>query len=185
MMGLLLRGSAGRRTTRRDDPRLLGEFSLVVLTMLFVSERSWKHHFVTVLAAVHLPDAYRVGVDAKVAPRVRVTLVSGRCWRSRPLLMATTSSELGGLFAKHRGHKIAQGYGMFLWSGVVLLRRDGLEGPSRAGDSTRAGVGIEHLTGSAVAALPVESPGPSCRALIPVPHEVDSVPRRAAVRIET
>src|SRR6185437_6003559 len=37
------------KSARRDDPRLLGEFSLVVLTMLFLSERSWKHHFVTLL----------------------------------------------------------------------------------------------------------------------------------------
>ena len=35
------------------------------------------------------------------------------------LLMATTSTEIGGLFAEE-GHKIAQGYGMFLWAGVVL-----------------------------------------------------------------
>ena len=36
------------------------------------------------------------------------------------LLMATTSTEIGGLFAHGQGHKIAQGYGMFLWAGVVL-----------------------------------------------------------------
>jgi hypothetical protein len=36
------------------------------------------------------------------------------------LFMATTSSELGGLFARHQGHKIAQGYGMFLWAAVIL-----------------------------------------------------------------
>ena len=34
--------------------------------------------------------------------------------------MATTSSELGGLFADGKGHEIAQGYGMFLWAAVVL-----------------------------------------------------------------
>ena len=84
--------------------------------MLFVSERSWKHHFVTVL----LPYTYlmyRVGV-APVATRVRVILVTAMLLSAA--LMATTSSELGGLFAKHQGHKIAQGYGMFLWAGVVL-----------------------------------------------------------------
>ena len=45
------------KTTDRRDPRLLGEISLIVLTMLFLSERSWKHHFVTVL----LPYSYLVG----------------------------------------------------------------------------------------------------------------------------
>ena len=37
------------------------------------------------------------------------------------LMIATTSTELGGLFARHQGHKIAQAYGMFMWAGVVLF----------------------------------------------------------------
>jgi hypothetical protein len=104
------------RTDRRDDPRLLGEFALVVLTMLFVSERSWKHHYVTLLLP-YTYLAYRVGV-ARVSGRVQWLLGSAMVLSA--LLMATTSSELGGLFARHQGHKIAQGYGMFLWAGVVL-----------------------------------------------------------------
>lgn len=104
------------RTERRDDPRLLGEFALVVLTMLFVSERSWKHHYVTLLLP-YTYLAYRVGV-ARVSGPVRWLL--GSAMVLSVLLMATTSSELGGLFARHQGHKIAQGYGMFLWAGVVL-----------------------------------------------------------------
>ena len=104
------------KTDRRDDPRLFGEFALVVLTMLFVSERSWKHHYVTLL----LPYTYlmyRVGV-APLATRTRVVLTAFMVVSA--LFMATTSSELGGLFARHQGHKIAQGYGMFLWAGVLL-----------------------------------------------------------------
>jgi alpha-1,2-mannosyltransferase len=104
------------KTSRRDDPRLLGEFALVVLTMLFVSERSWKHHYVTVL----LPYTYlmyRVGMPG-VAPLVRVVLAGAMALSA--MLMASTSTELGGLFAAGQGHKIAQGYGMFLWAGVVL-----------------------------------------------------------------
>ncbi len=104
------------KAERRDDPRVFGEFALVVLTMLFVSERSWKHHYVTLL----LPYTYlmyRVGV-APLTSRVRIGLASALLVST--LLMATTSSELGGLFAQHQGHKIAQGYGMFLWAGVVL-----------------------------------------------------------------
>jgi hypothetical protein len=104
------------QTDRRDDPRLLGEFALIVLTMLFLSERSWKHHYVTLL----LPYAYLMleftyGTK-KLGPRL---LISAAIWAS-VLLMATTSSELGGLLAGGKGHKIAQGYGMFLWAGVVL-----------------------------------------------------------------
>ncbi len=104
------------KSKRRDDPRMLGEFSLVVLTMLFVSERSWKHHYVTLL----LPYTYlmyRVGMPA-LSRRARILLASGLALSC--LLMASTSSEIGGLFVNGVGHKLAQAYGMFLASGFVL-----------------------------------------------------------------
>ena len=61
------------KTTDRSDPRLLGEVALVVLTMLFVSERSWKHHYVTVL----MPYSYLVCefFSSRVGPRSRMLLV--------------------------------------------------------------------------------------------------------------
>ena len=61
------------KTTDRRDPRLLGEVALVVLTMLFLSERSWKHHYVTVL----LPYSYLVCefFSSRVGPRSRMLLV--------------------------------------------------------------------------------------------------------------
>jgi hypothetical protein len=105
------------RTERRTDPRLLGEFALIVLTMLFVSERSWKHHYVTLL----LPYTYLMyefALAPRVTTRVRV-LLSVAIWGSM-LLMATTSNELGSALAGPEGPKIAQGYGMFLWAGVLL-----------------------------------------------------------------
>jgi alpha-1,2-mannosyltransferase len=104
------------KTIRRDDYRVFGECALVVLTMLFVSERSWKHHFVTLLLP-YTYLCYRIGV-APGRPRTRIVL--GLAVGLSALFMATTSSELGGLFARHQGHKIAQGYGMFLWAGVIL-----------------------------------------------------------------
>ncbi len=104
------------KTTDRRDPRLLGEVALVVLTMLFVSERSWKHHYVTVL----LPYSYLVCefFSSRVGPRSRMLLVGS--WALSFVLMAATSTEVGGLFAEGQGHEIAQGYGSFLWAGVVL-----------------------------------------------------------------
>ena len=104
------------KTERRDDPRLLGEFALVVLTMLFVSERSWKHHYVTLLLP-YTYLAYRVGVGG--LPRLTRSVLGGVLVLSA-FLIATTSSEIGGFFARGQGHKIAQAYGMFLWSGVVV-----------------------------------------------------------------
>ena len=105
------------KTDRRTDPRLLGEFSLVVLTMLFVSERSWKHHYVTLL----LPYTYLMyefGIAREVTRRARLAILVAIS--TSVLLMATTSNVLGNLFVQHEGHKVAQGYGMFLWAGVVL-----------------------------------------------------------------
>jgi alpha-1,2-mannosyltransferase len=105
------------KTSRRDDERYLGEFALVVLTMLFVSERSWKHHFVTVL----LPCTYLVYRMA-VAPanwRVRATL--GLSLGLSALLMATTSKDVGQwVLLSKNGHEYALGYGLFLWSAVAL-----------------------------------------------------------------
>jgi hypothetical protein len=104
------------RANRRDDPRLLGEFALIVLTMLFISERSWKHHYVTLL----LPYTY-LTYRVFLAPVSRGSrIILGTAMALSALLMATTSSEFGGLFADGQGHKLAQAYGMFLWAGVVL-----------------------------------------------------------------
>ena len=104
------------RYTDRGDPRLLGEFSLVVLTMLFVSERSWKHHYVTlILPLTYL--CYRIAtplLDLKTRKQLMgvVALFA--------ILMATTSSEFGGFFAGGQGHEYALYFGMYFWSGVVL-----------------------------------------------------------------
>ena len=104
------------KTTDRRDPRLLGEIALIVLTMLFLSERSWKHHYVTLL----LPYSYLVGefFSNRLGPRGRALLVGS--WAITFSLMAAASADLGGLFAEGQGHEIAQGYGSFLWAGVVL-----------------------------------------------------------------
>jgi alpha-1,2-mannosyltransferase len=112
----LLASLCRTRTNDRRDPRLLGEFALVVLTMLFVSERSWKHHYVTVL----LPITYLVSefFSPRVGQRGRVAIVLA--WATSFSLMASTSTEIGGLFAEGQGHEIAQGYGLFMWAGVVL-----------------------------------------------------------------
>jgi hypothetical protein len=105
------------KTTRRDDPRLLGEFALIVLVMLFVSERSWKHHFVTLM----IPFTY-LGIRAfsfEIKRWERAVLWSALLGSA--LLMGSTSSEIGGLFLHGNGHKVAQFYGMFFWAGLLLF----------------------------------------------------------------
>ncbi|MDR3621767.1 MAG: glycosyltransferase family 87 protein [Paludisphaera borealis] len=100
----------------RRSPLYLGEISLVVLTMLFVSERSWKHHFVTlVFPYTYLVyELYAPGLTLRSRYGIAGALVASF------LLMASTSSEFGGLFAEGKGHDIAQYYGMFMWAAVVL-----------------------------------------------------------------
>jgi hypothetical protein len=118
-------------TEVRRDPRLLGEVALVVLTMLFLSERSWKHHYVTVL----LPYSYLVYefFSSRVGPRGRALLVGS--WALSFSLMAATSTDVGGLFAEGQGHEIAQGYGAFLWAGVVLYAMIAWRLLARRGDA--------------------------------------------------
>jgi hypothetical protein len=84
--------------------------------MLFVSERSWKHHFVTLLLPYNYLS-YRLWFG-DLSRRGRAAVATALVLST--LFMATTSTELGGLFARHQGHKLAQGYGMFLWAGVVV-----------------------------------------------------------------
>ena len=103
------------KAARRDDPRLMGEFSLVVLTMLFASERSWKHHFVTLV----LPIAYLVAQVAVLpGSRLRRWIISFGLLLSA-FLMACTSKDFGSIFGKD-GHVVAQFYGMFFLAAVVI-----------------------------------------------------------------
>ncbi len=100
----------------RRSPLYLGEISLVVLTMLFMSERSWKHHFVTLV----FPYTYLMYelYSPRLATRSRGVILGALI--ASFLLMASTSPEFGGMLADGKGHEIAQGYGMFLWAAVVL-----------------------------------------------------------------
>ena len=118
MVGLVgLLGLFCRTPTKdRFDPRLLGEFSLVVLTMLFASERSWKHHYVTLLLP-YTYLAYRVFMP-DWGDRRRWVLAGSLILSA--LMMVATSTEVGGLFHDGQGHELAQAYGLFCWSGMVL-----------------------------------------------------------------
>ena len=110
------------KTDRRDDPRLFGEFALIVLSMLFLSERSWKHHYVTLIFP-YTYLVYRAGMPrTPLAPRISGTVraVLGAALLLTAFLISLTSTEFGSLFAD-KGHKYAQGYGTFFWAGVVLF----------------------------------------------------------------
>nr|WP_303652737.1 glycosyltransferase family 87 protein [Paludisphaera mucosa] len=143
----------------RTSKAYLGEISLVVLTMLFLSERSWKHHFVTLV----FPFTFLMSelFSPRTSPRARWGIFSALA--ASFLLMASTSSEFGGLFAHGKGHEIAQGYGMFMWAGVVLFAA--VAWRLRAADSTFAVAGVEATRPPAPAALSAPKLGMSHRNL--------------------
>ena len=88
-------------TQPRQGWRLSAEFSLVVLGMLLFSERTWKHHCVTLM----LPFAvicYYVAACALVAATL--------------LIESTSTSLLDKDFAK-----TAQTYGVYVWAHLALM----------------------------------------------------------------
>lgn len=120
-VGMLLWMAAVCRTPTADrrDWRLVAEFSIVVLGMLFFSERTWKHHFVTICLPVSVLVAameFRYGGNDRARRLLAAAL--GAVF----LLMALTSTELAGWLGPGGfGHKYFQAGGAFFWAGVVLL----------------------------------------------------------------
>jgi alpha-1,2-mannosyltransferase len=97
----------------RSDPRLAAEYGIVLLGMLLFSERTWKHHCVTLL----LPFAVLSYQLAVSWPRrvLRGYLVASLA--AVVLLMSTTSTSLLG----REAGKLAQVYGAYVVAFVVLL----------------------------------------------------------------
>lgn len=106
-------------TDNRKDWRLTAEFAIVVLGMLFFSERTWKHHYVTLC----LPVAVLVAaIELRYRSRPLARRLYAASLGAAFLLMASTSSELAGwLGPGGYGHKYMQAGGAFFWAGVVLL----------------------------------------------------------------
>jgi hypothetical protein len=98
-------------TTPRRGWRLAAEYSLIVLGMLLFSERTWKHHCVTLL----LPFAvigYYLGT-CRPGPRLRNYLIGTLALVV--LLMSATSTSLS------EGAKLAQVYGAYVWAYLLLV----------------------------------------------------------------
>jgi alpha-1,2-mannosyltransferase len=103
------------RATRRGWP-LAAEFSLVVLGMLLFSERTWKHHCVTLV----LPCAvilYYLAVE-RPKPTLRWFMIG--ILSTVAILMASTSTN--GVFTWwDQGAKLAQVYGAYVWAYLLLV----------------------------------------------------------------
>jgi hypothetical protein len=109
---LLVIWSCRTPLTQRQGWRLPAEFGLVMLGMLLFSERTWKHHCVTLL----LPFTVLCYYVAACRPSrgLRAYLIASLT--AVVLLMSATST---GLHEDEMG-KLAQVYGAYVWSYLVL-----------------------------------------------------------------
>ena len=122
-VGLLLKGAYGvlvaliawlARAPRREPrhPAHLGEFALVFLAMLLISERSWKHHYVLLILAHAFILRY---LRDRKPTRVRLWLPAGLLGVSVVLHNVCTTTFLGG-----RWTYLAESYGVYV-IGVIAL----------------------------------------------------------------
>jgi hypothetical protein len=140
-------------TVPRAGWRLAAEFSLVVLGMLLFSERTWKHHCVTLLLPFTVL-CYHLAV-CRPGPRLRGYLI-GTLAAAALLMAATSTSLLGGpersLYDRADPHwidgaaKLAQVYGTYVWACLLLV--------------AAVAVVLRRPADASAAAPPEEPPGP-------------------------
>jgi hypothetical protein len=103
-------------TDDRGSWRLLAEFSVVILGMLLFSERTWKHHCVTLL----LPFAVLCYcVSALRWPRRRKWYLGVTIAAAFGLIMLTGTTGLSA--RQDRFGDMAQVYGAYVWAFLLLL----------------------------------------------------------------
>ena len=147
-LGVTLLALCRTRAGRRDDPRLVGEFALVALTMLFVSERSWKHHYVTLLFPVAYLVARLFAAPEQVSPRAKVIVAGAMAWAA--VLIVLTSSEGGYLIVPMLAFPLL---GWWLVATTQHRRREGGLTPSAfRGDLVKAAGAIALIVPLAVVA---------------------------------
>lgn len=117
ILGFLLWKSSGARTLddlRQRGSEVLAEFSMLALAMLFLSERSWKHHYVLlVFPLAFLLAQATCGTQRRLARAAIATAV---------LLFGFTGS---GFLGAH-GSNLAEAYGVYFFGGLVLFVACGL-----------------------------------------------------------
>jgi alpha-1,2-mannosyltransferase len=101
-------------TASRRSWRLAAEYSLILLGMLLFSERTWKHHCVTLL----LPFTVLVYYLAACRPSARLRWYLVGTLVLVFVLMTTTSTGL--VNDLERAAKLAQTYGAYIWAYLLL-----------------------------------------------------------------
>jgi hypothetical protein len=95
---------------------LAAEYAIIVLGMLLFSERTWKHHCVTLL----LPFGVLCYYVATAAVTKQQKWLLWSCMGLAALLMATTSTSLWWP-GNRLGAKLAQAYGAYVFADLLLL----------------------------------------------------------------
>ena len=122
LFALLVVWSCRTPTTPRTSWRLAAEFSIVLLGMLLFSERTWKHHCVTLVLPFAVICYFLATAAAGKGLRAYLIGSLAVCM----VLMATTSTAVSDSAARHGPldqlfAKQAQVYGAFVLAYVVLL----------------------------------------------------------------
>jgi hypothetical protein len=99
----------------RERWRLAGEYCLVFLGMLLLSERTWKHHYVPLILPL---AALLYFVSVRRAGRGRRRFVVGAMTVAM-VLMALTGTGIPGF--PERFGKVAEVYGAYLWANLLLM----------------------------------------------------------------
>lgn len=102
----------------RTQTRLAAEYALVILGMLLFSERTWKHHCVTLVLPIGLLCYLMTAWPMPRGHRFMLGVVLAGSF----LLMSTTSTSLtSGLGLGKHAAKLAQVYGAYVWAELLLL----------------------------------------------------------------
>ncbi|MBX9652919.1 DUF2029 domain-containing protein [bacterium] len=120
---LVLAGLASicrRRWQSRLSAGWLYEIGIVLLVMLMLSERSWKHHFVWLLPISFVLIGSMIELR-RFNPYSRRPWIVGICLLCAFLLMAGTSQDIVRPIAGEAGAKAFQSYGAYVWASILLV----------------------------------------------------------------
>jgi hypothetical protein len=131
-----VRANGSKPADVRRGWRLAAEYSLILVGMLLFSERTWKHHCVTLILpfAVLSYGAFAAGFPRHVRLGCRITLFAGAAM----ILLPTAAEAFGDMTLTNVGtvapnarellklnpnspRELAQVYGSYLWGLLILL----------------------------------------------------------------
>jgi len=104
-------------TRPRENWMLAAEYSLILLGMLLFSERTWKHHCVTLLLPFGVLCYYLTAFRASSGWRLFLVGTIAVA----VVLISSTSTTLWELLGDKRGAKLAQVYGGYTWAQLLLV----------------------------------------------------------------